>query len=105
MVINDQTLLFEQLTEEEKDELRTWAEAVVLKGYFPQPEPPWVGVWAVKAGYNPTQKLLVLSTVLPLRILAFAAAPASDCQPEKSPTTATTSSWPRPPVSTRSRST
>lgn len=81
MVINDQTLLFEQLTEEEKDELRTWVEAVVLKGYFPQPEPLWVGVWAVKAGYNPTQKLLVLSTVLPLRILLSLLPPRQTTRP------------------------
>lgn len=69
MIINPQTLLFEDLSDDEREELRSYAEAVVLEGRFPQPEPFWVAIWAVHAGYDHRQKLLVMSTALPQRIL------------------------------------
>lgn len=69
MIINPKTLLFEDLTHAEREELRSFAESVVLDGVFPQPEPEWVAFWAIHAGYDHRQKLLVMSTVLPQRIL------------------------------------
>lgn len=69
MKINPTTLLFEDLTDDEREELRSYAESVVIDGVFPQPEPHWVAFWAVMAGYDHRQKLIVMSTVLPQRIL------------------------------------
>lgn len=74
MRLNKTTLLFEDVSPEERQELIDWARAVVLQGKLPSPEPPWVDE-LVQAMGAPGPRLLILATVLPQRVLLSAVEP------------------------------
>jgi hypothetical protein len=69
MRINPKTLLFEELTPSDRDELLEWAERIVLTGGFPPDDPPWLTEWMRVAGYDDRQRLLLISTAVPQRVL------------------------------------
>lgn len=69
MNINPKTLLFSDLTPQERAEMRAWAEAVILRGELPRPTPEWVVAWIDACGFTSQQALLLISSVLPQRVL------------------------------------
>jgi hypothetical protein len=69
MRINKTTQLFEELTQDEADPLLAWAEDVVLRGDFPPIDPPWLSAWLDTMGYDARQRLLLISTAIPQRVL------------------------------------
>lgn len=74
MRLNKTTLLFEDVSPEERQELIDWARAVVpLQGKLPSPEPPWVDELVQATGAP--GPLLILATVLPQRVLLSAVEP------------------------------
>lgn len=68
MRIDPKTLLFHDLTPDDARSMLAWARQVVLQGHLP-PDPPWVAPWMTIAKYDDSQRLLVLSLILPLRAL------------------------------------
>lgn len=69
MKIDKTTLLFSEMSYKERVELFEYAEDVVLRGKLPRVPPTWVAQWFEAAGFDDRQGLLVVSTVLPQRIL------------------------------------
>jgi len=69
MRINKKTLLWEDLTVEEAATMRHWAEDVILVGKLAYPNPPWLDFWYKELGYNDDNRLLMQSTVVPVRVL------------------------------------
>lgn len=68
MYFDPKTKLFRDISDQKRQELRDWAKSVILEGTLPTPEPPWV-TQLLEAINVPGQRLLVLSTVVPQRIL------------------------------------
>lgn len=68
MRINPTTLLFEELTDDEADQILLIAEDLVLRGKTPWPQPPWLVEWLSTAG-NESQGLMMLGTAFPQRAL------------------------------------
>jgi len=68
MRINKQSMLWEELTPQEKIELYEWAESVVLRGEIP-PHPSWLIQWFETFEYDERQRLLLISTAVPQRVL------------------------------------
>lgn len=71
MRINKDTLMFEDLLRDECKMLYGWGKSVVLNGHIPLPHPEWVLEWMnLFNRFGRTEsELLVLSTVLPLKVL------------------------------------
>ena len=69
MQIDTKSMLFVDLTDEEAAELTAFAEGVVLHGSIPHPQPEWVDQWMTAFGYDERQRLLVISTAFPQRVL------------------------------------
>ena len=69
MKINNDTLLFEDLTDAEATHLRTITEALVLSGTLPDWSDPMVDAWMRVCEYDERQKLLTLATAFPQRAL------------------------------------
>lgn len=69
MRIDHATMLFVDLTDQEALELQAFAESVVLHGNIPNPQPEWVDQWMREFGYDERQRLLVISTAFPQRVL------------------------------------
>jgi hypothetical protein len=67
--INLTTQLFENLTDQEANELQVWVEDAVLRGKFPPTHPNLIQQWFLAFSYNPDQQLLVFSVALPQRVL------------------------------------
>lgn len=68
MRIDPVTLLFEDLTDDEAEDLLSWSARVVLHGEV-HPCPPWVDLWIAVGGYDDRQRLLLVATALPARAL------------------------------------
>jgi len=65
--ISSQTMLFEDMTNDEAYWLEEWVNAVVLEGtFYPN---KLVEQWYTECGFNQDQRLLVMSTALPQRAL------------------------------------
>lgn len=69
MVIDSRTLLFDDISVAEWHDLYSWASGVILHGHLRQPEPAWIEEWCRVAQFDSRQKLLMLSTALPQRVL------------------------------------
>lgn len=69
MVIDSKTLLFDDISVAEWHDLHSWASGVILHGHLRQPEPAWIEEWCRVAQFDSRQKLLMLSTALPQRVL------------------------------------
>lgn len=69
MLLDCETKLFCDMTKQEAQEMLDWAEDVVLRGKVAHPDPKFVTWWLSSCGYDERQRLLVISTALPQRIL------------------------------------
>lgn len=70
MKINETTMLFEDLTDGEANEIFRVVEDIVIRGYLPpRPLPKWLDEWMNKFEFNDHRFLLVISTALPQRAL------------------------------------
>lgn len=69
MNINEKTMIFEDLSNEEADAMLVVLENIVLRGEVPSPFPPWLKEWMETFGYNGSQGLLLVSTAFPQRAL------------------------------------
>ena len=69
MTINMQTQLFENISDDEAERMWIWARNMVLHGHFPPLDPPWITQWLEAFGYDDRQRLLLISTALPQRVL------------------------------------
>lgn len=69
MRINKETMLFEDLSEQDRSEMLSFAKDLVLRGITPNPLPDFVEQWMTAFGYSDYQRLLIISTALPQRIL------------------------------------
>lgn len=80
MRINKKTMLFEDIDRDTGNQMRTWCVNVVLRGQVIWPDPPWVAEWMRTFDYNENQRLSVISTVLPQRVLLSLMAEQSDLE-------------------------
>lgn len=62
-------MLFEGMSKDEKKEMLRFARNLIFGGKVPHPLPDFVEQWFEEFGYNQDQRLLVLATALPQRIL------------------------------------
>lgn len=62
-------MLFEDFTPEEGKEMLRIARDMILIGEVPFPLPDFIEQWLTEFGYNEHQRLLVLATAFPQRIL------------------------------------
>jgi hypothetical protein len=69
MIINAQTQLFEDISDDEAEQMLVWARNVVLHGEFPALDPPWMAEWLKTFGYDERQRLMMINTALPQRVL------------------------------------
>jgi hypothetical protein len=69
MKINTMTMLFEDLTQEERDFLLSVSEEIVLKGRLPYPIPEIIQTWLDIFGYDDDKWLIAGSVSLPQRML------------------------------------
>ena len=69
MKVNRKTMLFEELTDIEKQGLLNISEKIVLKGEIPPQNNIYVSFWMKSLGYTDEQFLLLISTVFPQRAL------------------------------------
>lgn len=69
MKINQTTMLWEDISSAEREEMQRVAEDIVLRGKVPYPVPSWINDWLTAFGYDERQALLVMSTAIPQRIL------------------------------------
>lgn len=79
MRINPSTMLFEDFTLEESQELYKVARELVFDGKVPYPHPEWLTEWFKVCGFDERQALLVITTVLPQRILFSVCKPPHTC--------------------------
>jgi len=68
MKINQQTRLFEELTDEEAKEMLEVADDLVFRGQYPNPVPEWIDLWMKEMGLDDDQIFIVTSQALPQRI-------------------------------------
>lgn len=65
-----ETLTFENIDIDMIKNMKKVITALILEGEVPNPEPEWMTEWFNLAGFSDNrQKLLVISTVFPQRIL------------------------------------
>lgn len=69
MRVDPKTLLLIEMTDFEAASALEWAENLVLAGTFPPDDPPWLAEWLRVAGYDERQRLMLISTAIPQRIL------------------------------------
>jgi hypothetical protein len=68
--INKSTKLFEELTDQEAQDLQVWVEGVMFRGTFPVNHPDLIEQWLTIFGFRLNENtLLVISTVLPQHVL------------------------------------
>lgn len=68
MRIDPTTLLFEGIDPDTRVEMFQMMEALVLQGTLPHPQPQWMSDWFEAGGFDDRQRLMVMSTVLPVRV-------------------------------------
>ena len=68
MRIDPVTLLWEDLSPEDVEEMFVVFEDLILKGDIPHPKPKWWTDWYEIAGFDDRQQLMVMSTVIPSRL-------------------------------------
>lgn len=73
MIIDKDTMMLEIETAAEAAEVENYVNQVVWKGEV-HPAPEFVEDWYIICGLNETQRLLVMSTVLPTRFAMSVAA-------------------------------
>ncbi len=69
MKINKASLLFSDFTEEEAKEMQQVATGIMMAFHIPSPLPVWVHKWFEIGCIHPQQEPLMISQVLPGRIL------------------------------------
>lgn len=69
MTLNTTTMLYSNIPPKERAEMVDWCADVVFRGKVPNPDPVWITRWMEAHGYDERQRLLVISTALPQRIL------------------------------------
>lgn len=72
MKIDKNTLLISDFTEEEEDSMLEWARSVLLGPCPPLHEeawPQWLKLWFEASGFNDRQGLMVMSALVPARVL------------------------------------
>jgi len=84
MKINSRTQLLEDFTDSEACKMLLWAEDVVLRGEVAWPDPPFVPDWLDSFGYDERQRLLVISTALPARVLLSLLRAQREAKPARS---------------------
>lgn len=67
--IDSTTLLFRDISLKLRHEMKEFCEDIVIKGRIPNPLPDWVEKWFTVGKFDDRQRLLVISTVLPQRIM------------------------------------
>lgn len=69
MKITPSTMLFCDISPQEGEQMLRWVEQVLLRGYLPQPEPAWLLQWLAECGIDDRQKMMMVHTALPARVL------------------------------------
>lgn len=69
MFLNSEYLLFSQLDKAELKELEKVAADIILYGTVPNPMPRWFFEWFEAGGFKEHDKLMIIATVLPQRLL------------------------------------
>lgn len=69
MKIDPKTLLFTDIPPEMAKEMLAVSEDIMFKGTLPHPRPEWLQEWMQAGGFDERQYLLIVSTVLPARVL------------------------------------
>jgi len=68
MTLNKTTMLYSSIPRETREEMLNWCADVVLKGNVTWNH-DWLSRWLVECGFDEHQRLLVISTVAPQRLL------------------------------------
>ena len=69
MFLNSDNMLFCNLSQSDKSELIKIAEDIILYGKVPNPMPSWFGDWFSAGQFRDHDKLMVIATALPQRLL------------------------------------
>lgn len=69
MRINKTTMLFEDISSDERREMLQFCEQIVLHGKPPWPHPAWLTEWLTTFGYDERQALLLMATAIPQRVM------------------------------------
>ncbi len=69
MHIDPTTLLFKNLTVDERAEVYQVSKALILEWKVPHPYPEWLEAWMRVGKFDERQRLLVLGTIFPARAL------------------------------------
>jgi len=69
MKIHKMSLLFEDIPEDVRADMTSVVEDIVLRGKIPHPYPEWMAEWLKIGEFSDKQHLMVISTVLPARVL------------------------------------
>jgi len=69
MKVNEKTMLFEELTTEEMNELFDIVTGIVQNGIVPPRENKFVSLWMDKYNYTSDQFLMTISTLFPQKSL------------------------------------
>jgi len=68
MYVDPASLLFQDIPSDMREEMFRVAEEIVLAGDLPHPQPDWVTMWFEAGGFDERQRLMVFSTVFPVRV-------------------------------------
>ena len=69
MRVDPATMTFCDISPEQGRQMLDWAEQVLLHGKLPQPEPVWVDQWVRDCKLDERQKMMLIHTALPARVL------------------------------------
>lgn len=69
MRIDQSTMLFVDLTQDDAVAMQAFAERIILRGNIPHPLPQYFHDWMKAFEYDERQGLIMLSTAFPQRVL------------------------------------
>lgn len=69
MRINEETMLFEDISSAEREAMLAWVKTVVLKNKQPTPDPAWVIQWMEKFDYYGAKRNVNVMTTFPQHVM------------------------------------
>ncbi len=69
MKIDETTMLFTEISAEDRKEMYPLAKRMILEGFIPNPIPKFITQWMETFEYTERQYLMVMATAIPQRIL------------------------------------